>query len=215
MASLRPERSTLRRPDLHANPDNAMIGSLSIIIPIAVISIGTAGEKSSPQLRKISTLRAQCQPLSGLRLHQCRRHRRNDKQKKGHLLRKGMENTMSSQNDFPLVFEHLKKMLSPFEKKLTLKADTADSYYLEGPYNEKWKKEIFFGSIQIKKNYVSFYLMPVYMYPDLLDDISPALKKHMQGKSCFNFKKVEPELFNELTNLTKKSFERFNKENRS
>jgi len=34
----------------------------------------------------------------------------------------------------------------------------------------------------------------------------------MQGKSCFNFKKVEPELFKELTDLTKKSFERFQKE---
>jgi hypothetical protein len=57
--------------------------------------------------------------------------------------------------------------------------------------------------------------MPVYMYPDLLKDISPELKKHMQGKSCFNFKKVDPELFQELSELTKKGAERFQQEEAS
>jgi hypothetical protein len=120
---------------------------------------------------------------------------------------------MSARNDFPLVFEQLKSILKPYEGQLTLKADTSDSYYLDGPYSEKWKKEIFFGSAQIKKNYVSFYLMPVYMYPELLKDISPGLKKHMQGKSCFNFKRVEPELFAELAELTRKGARKFKKEN--
>jgi hypothetical protein len=119
---------------------------------------------------------------------------------------------MSPQTDFPLVFEKLKSILKPYEKSLAVKADSADIFYLDGPYSEKWKKELFFGSAQIKKNYVSFYLMPVYMYPDLLKDISSDLKRHMQGKSCFNFKKVEPELFEELEDLAKKSHARFQKE---
>jgi len=119
---------------------------------------------------------------------------------------------MSPASDFPLVFDQLKSILKPYEKGLTLKADSRDMYYLDGSYSEKWKKELFFGSAQIKKNYVSFYLMPVYMYPDLLEDVSPELKRHMQGKSCFNFKKVEPELFQELADLAKKSYERFQKE---
>ena len=116
---------------------------------------------------------------------------------------------MSPKNDFLPVFEHLKNVLKPFEPKLTVTADTPGAYSLDGPYSEKWKKQLFFGSAQIKKNYVSFYLMPVYMFPDLLKDISPELRKHMQGKSCFNFKKVEPELFKELVELTRKSVERF------
>ena len=69
-------------------------------------------------------------------------------------------------------------------------------------------------SAQIKKTYVSFYLMPVYMYPELLNDISPQLKKRMQGKSCFNFKKVEPELFDELAELTRRGADKFKEENR-
>lgn len=121
---------------------------------------------------------------------------------------------MSPQNDFPIIFEQLKNILKPYTKGLTVKADTSDSYSLDGPYSEKWKSELFFGSAQIKKNYVSFYLMPVYMYPDLLKDISPELKKHMQGKSCFNFKKVEPELFQELAELARNGAEKFNKENK-
>ncbi len=120
---------------------------------------------------------------------------------------------MSAQNDFPIVFEQLKNILKPYAKNLTIKTDTSDTYYLDGPYSERWKKELFFGSAQIKKNYVSFYLMPVYMYPELLKDISPELKKHMQGKSCFNFKKVEPDLFRELDDLTRKGVEKFKQEN--
>jgi hypothetical protein len=116
---------------------------------------------------------------------------------------------MSPQSDFPLVFEHLKNILKPFEPKLTVTADTTNVYSLDGPYSEKWQKQLFFGSAQIKKNYVSFYLMPVYMFPDLLKGISPELKKHIQGKSCFNFKKVEPGLFEELAELTSKGAERF------
>lgn len=120
---------------------------------------------------------------------------------------------MPHQTDFPAIFEQLKNILKPYAGALTVKADTADTYYLDGPYSETWKKDLFFGSAQIKKNYVSFYLMPVYMYPELLKDISPELKKHMQGKSCFNFKKVDPALFEELAALTRKGAEKFKKEN--
>jgi hypothetical protein len=122
---------------------------------------------------------------------------------------------VATNNDLPNVFEQLKNILKPYAENLTLKTDTPDTYYIDGPYSEKWKKQLFFGSAQVKKNYVSFYLMPVYIYPDLLQDISPELKKRMQGKSCFNFKKVEPNLFEELAVLTRKSVEKFQQENPS
>lgn len=34
----------------------------------------------------------------------------------------------------------------------------------------------------------------------------------MQGKSCFNFKTIDPALFRELATLTKKGYARFKKE---
>jgi len=121
---------------------------------------------------------------------------------------------MKLQTDFTPVFVQLKKILEPFAPNLNITIDTSQAYSIDGPYSEKWKRVLFFGSTQVKKNYVSFYLMPVYMYPELLNGISPELKRRMQGKSCFNFKQVEPDLFKELAELTKKSFERFTKENK-
>ena len=52
------------------------------------------------------------------------------------------------------------------------------------------------------KRYVSFYLMGVYAQPELLDGMSPALRARMQGKSCFNFSRVDEPLLAELATLT-------------
>jgi hypothetical protein len=76
----------------------------------------------------------------------------------------------------------------------------------------KNRQPLFFGSVKAQKNYVSFYLMPVYVFPDLLDNASPELKKRMQGKSCFNFKAANPALFSEIADLTKNGFERYQEE---
>jgi len=115
---------------------------------------------------------------------------------------------MSTTQNFQLVFERLRDILKPYESQLNVTQDTTENYYLEGHYSKKFKKNLFFGSAQIKKNYVSFYLMPVYMFPELLDMISPELKKRMQGKSCFNFNKVDEVLFEELAALVGQGFER-------
>lgn len=119
-----------------------------------------------------------------------------------------------SQSDFPEIFNHLKAYLKNYEHDLVVKQDNDSTYYLDSEkVFPKNKKPYFFGAVTIKKNYVSYHLMPVYMFPDLLEDLSPNLKKHMQGKSCFNFKKTDLELFQELEKLTVQSFERFKKEN--
>lgn len=110
---------------------------------------------------------------------------------------------------FELVFQALKSILTAYEPHLTVQCDEPASYSLAGQYCQKYKKELWFGGVQIKKNYVSFHLMPVYMYPELLDSASPALRKRMQGKSCFNFTKVEETLFHELAGLTRIGYDRF------
>ena len=119
---------------------------------------------------------------------------------------------MPDQQQLAAVFAQLKQLLAPFAARLKVEADTAGGYSLNTPFVKQWNKELFFGSVQIKKNYVSYYLMPVYMYPDLLGGISPALQKRMQGKSCFNFTRAEPELLAELAQLTARSFERMQHE---
>jgi len=54
--------------------------------------------------------------------------------------------------------------------------------------------------------------MSVYACPELLQSMSPELKKRMQGKSCFNFKEVDENLFKELGTLTKAGAAKFNDE---
>jgi len=62
---------------------------------------------------------------------------------------------------------------------------------------------MYFGSVRLGKAYASFHLMPLYMCAVLTESISPALKKRMQGKTCFNFKtEPDPELLAELNRLT-------------
>jgi hypothetical protein len=51
--------------------------------------------------------------------------------------------------------------------------------------------------------------MPVYTEPGLAGAVSPDLRKRMQGKSCFNFTKVDEGLFDELMDLTDKGREAY------
>ena len=111
------------------------------------------------------------------------------------------------EENFQNTFNQLKSILKKFENNLRVKADKDKNYSLNAGFDEKRKVDIYFGAVQIKKNYVSYHLMPVYVNPKLLDGISPELKKRMQGKSCFNFKEIDKTMFNELSDLTKKGFE--------
>jgi hypothetical protein len=116
---------------------------------------------------------------------------------------------MAKEENFPAVFDALKAILQPYMPPLVAKADTPDNYYLEAVPSAKYPKGFGVGAVQIKKNYVSYHLTPVYMYPDLLDGLSAPLRKRMQGKGCFNFTVPDEVLFAELAQLTARGFARF------
>ena len=109
-------------------------------------------------------------------------------------------------NDFASVFKELRAILAPYAKGLSTMEDTETAFYVDTKHIQKNKSPLFFSAVQIKKSFVSFHLMPVYVQPALLETISPELKKRMQGKSCFNFVAVDKALFNELAALTKASY---------
>jgi hypothetical protein len=108
--------------------------------------------------------------------------------------------------DLEAVFKELKSVMATYAKTLDAKKDDAAELYVDTKHIQKNKKPLFFGAVQVKKSFVSFHLMPVYLKPELLDGISPELKARMQGKSCFNFAEVDKPLFNQLASLTKASF---------
>ena len=115
---------------------------------------------------------------------------------------------------FAAVFDVLKPVLAKYANRLTVKADTSVEYTLvtksASPFPQHKGQPLYFGSVRLGKAYVSFHLMPLYMSPALVKTISPALKKRMQGKTCFNFKTVpEPELIATLARLTEAAFQQW------
>jgi hypothetical protein len=104
------------------------------------------------------------------------------------------------------VFADLRAIMAPYAAKLDAKKNDAVELYVDTWHIQKNQKPVFFGAVQIKKSYVSYHLMPVYVKPELLATVSPELRACMQGKSCFNFKASDPRLFEELTALTQAGY---------
>lgn len=119
---------------------------------------------------------------------------------------------MTQTEEFLAIFEHLKEVLKEQESDLVVTVDDSESYSLDAPRAGAYKKPLFFGAAHIKKRYVSYHLMPVYIFPELLDNLSPGLRKRMQGKSCFNFRTLGDEQLRELRSLTEDCLARFKAE---
>ena len=108
---------------------------------------------------------------------------------------------------FDEVHGRLRAILEPYAPPLFVTADGPKGYGLDlAPEGER-EPSTWFGGTRRGARYVSYYLMPVYVKPSLLDGISPELRRRMQGKSCFNFTKVDDALFAELADLTRAGFD--------
>ena len=113
---------------------------------------------------------------------------------------------------FEATFKTLRKLLKPYEKQFAVVSDEPGRYYLASKTAKTASgAAIWFGGVDIRKNYVTFHLIPVYAMPQLLDDASPSLLKRKQGKGCFNFTAVDPAHVKELTAITKKGAAAFAK----
>lgn len=106
-----------------------------------------------------------------------------------------------------VVFDQLRPILAEYAPHMVCTEESVDSYSLDTHHIMKNKKPLFFAAVKVNRQYVSFHLMPVYVQPELLKNISPELKKRMQGKSCFNFRQVDDCLFAELKELARAGYE--------
>ena len=113
--------------------------------------------------------------------------------------------------EFMPVFNRLREILAPHAGAFTVARDEPGEYCLETAMPRPDRKPVCVGAVRIGKGYVSFHLMAVYGLPDLMKKMSPALKKRMQGKSCFNFTAIDETLFRELADLTQRSCHAFRK----
>ena len=117
---------------------------------------------------------------------------------------------MAKSEAFPETFRILRGVLEKHRGRMIVVADSPTDYSIASPdMVDRSGRPLFVAAVQIKKSYVSFHLMPVYVNPALCDSLSPSLRKRMQGKACFNFVSIEPADARELSALTKKGIAGF------
>jgi hypothetical protein len=106
-------------------------------------------------------------------------------------------------DNFAKAFHVLRHVFASHERHLRVNTDTRGRYYLETRSKSYKGRPLFFGAVISGRAYVSFYLMPLYWDAALRKRVSAALKKHMEGKSCFNFTtEPDPAMLRELKKLT-------------
>ena len=119
--------------------------------------------------------------------------------------------------EFARIFAALKPVMAEQEGRLAVQKNTSSEYSLvtkgPSPFPQHKGQPMWFGAVKLGKAYVSFHLMPLYMSPALEKEISPELKKRMQGKTCFNFKSIpSAELIGDLRRLTAAAFAAWDKQ---
>jgi len=121
---------------------------------------------------------------------------------------------------FEPIFARLRKILEDHHEEFVVEANEPGRYCLRGRPGpaalRAWKGELRQAPmpvawVQVGKAYVSYHLMGLYADPTLKAGISKKLKARMQGKTCFNFKTQDEELFKELEKLTSSSIANFKK----
>jgi hypothetical protein len=112
-----------------------------------------------------------------------------------------------AEDEFGRLFDRFKAMLAPYAAKMHVSAALPGMYGVDMAPEGERDPSTWFAGTRLGKRYVSYYLMPIYVQPSLLDDISPELRRRMQGKSCFNLSKVDEGLLDELEALTRKGYE--------
>lgn len=112
---------------------------------------------------------------------------------------------MAGAPDLVAVEARLRAILAPYEGRL----EWATIYGLPTLRRPGAKAHDWFAFVKPASKHVSFFLLPVYTYPEVATSVSPALRKRLTGKSAFNFKVVDEAEMAELEALVARAFERY------
>lgn len=107
------------------------------------------------------------------------------------------------------MFAALRDLLLTHKDALAVAHDTDTHFYANCRDAGSRGKAQFFGAVKVSARKHAFHFMPVYDFPELVLGLSPALKKRMQGKSCFNFEVLDPTLLQELQQLIEQGVSRY------
>ncbi|WP_316839552.1 hypothetical protein [Pedobacter gandavensis] len=113
--------------------------------------------------------------------------------------------------DFVEIFQTIRATMQTYEAlgfNNRVNSETAYELWSEKEVVVDGKKRLgwFFASVVIKKADVGFYFMPVYLEPEMKTTFGPKLLKHLKGKSCFHFKKLDVELVSMIESALAEGF---------
>ena len=109
---------------------------------------------------------------------------------------------METITDLKQIYSSLKEMLQPYRPPLTAKVEDEQRFDLvsikDVEIEGRKRKEVYFVSIIIQKDYVGFYYMPVYSNPEMKAIFRPELLALLKGKSCFHIKRLDNQLRDQI-----------------
>jgi hypothetical protein len=99
----------------------------------------------------------------------------------------------------------LRSILVPYESRL----ETASIYGIPTLRRAGAKAHDWFAFVKAETKHVSFYLLPMVTYPELMADVSPALARRRTGKSMLRFTTADEALFEELEGVVARAYGRY------
>lgn len=99
----------------------------------------------------------------------------------------------------------LRAILVPYESKLV----AGSVYNLPTLTRPGAKKHDWFAFVKPGPKHVSFFLLPIHTWPDLLEGLSSALAKRVTGASCLTFAAIDEAQATELEGLVARAYERY------
>lgn len=117
-------------------------------------------------------------------------------------------------NELVEIFKKLKILLEKNVKQMVSKVDTESRFDLWSEkdviFAGKKRSEVYFAEASIKKDYVGFYFMPIYIAPEELKKVlGPELLKLLKGKSCFHVKHLDEKLTAQIGDALKMGYEMY------
>ncbi|HEX5823135.1 MAG TPA: hypothetical protein VFY18_01630 [Candidatus Limnocylindrales bacterium] len=104
--------------------------------------------------------------------------------------------------DLAAVEARLDAILEPYRTRL----ETFEIYGVPMLRRPGARAHDWFAGVSPGNGVIRFFLLPMYAHPELLEGISPELRKRKRGASLFAFTNVDDGLIEELTALTERSF---------
>jgi len=110
-----------------------------------------------------------------------------------------------------LIFRQLREKVAVYSPPFDIRINDERRYELwsekELVIDGRKRKEVFFASLIIQKDYVGFYFMPVYSEPEITKVFAPELVKLLKGKSCFHIKKLDEQLLKQIESALEIGFQ--------